>query len=47
MNELEHTLSTNMGQMASLKQDLMEVTALLEEKPVDSGNILQTMHERE
>ena len=47
MNELEHTLSTNMGQMASLKQDLTEVTTLLKEKPVDPGNILQTVHERE
>ena len=33
--------------MASLKQDLTEVTTLLEEKPVDSGTILRTMHERE
>ena len=47
MNELKQTLSTNMGQMTSLKQDLTEVATLLKEKPVDPGNILQTMHERE
>lgn len=47
MNELNNALQRNLTQMASLKRDLVGVEELLEERPVDTNNIIGTIERRE
>ena len=47
MNELNNALQRDLTQMAQLKKDLDGVEELLEERPVDTNNIIGTMERRE
>ena len=47
MNHLKVTLTQDLHQLETLKQEMSEVSGLLKETPVDPNNILQTMQQRE
>ena len=47
MNELNRALEREMNSMAALKGDLVGVENLLEERPVDTNNLIETMEQRE
>ena len=47
MNDLENTLSNNLDELGRIKRDLSGLEELLEDRPIDQENILDSMHHRE
>lgn len=47
MNKLNDSLDVDFNQLARLKADLSNVEELLEERPVDTNNIIESMDQRE